>query len=126
MNRLALNTAEPVRPPRPGVKLAWYSEDFTQFADNGKTVGNLNGAPSISHDVQYHSWLPSLDAHYLIQRTWSAYVQYATGSVIPPTSHAFAVWILLSTRLRARDRLASPMTRPRTAFFWLQRDLRRR
>ena len=70
----------------PGVKLAWYSQDFTQFADNGKTVGNLNGAASISHDVQYHSWLPSLDAHYLVQRNWSAYVQYATGSVIPPTS----------------------------------------
>jgi iron complex outermembrane recepter protein len=70
----------------PGVKLSWYSQDFTQFADNGKTVGSLNGAPSITHDVSYHSWLPSLDAHYLLQRNWSAYVQYSTGAVIPPTS----------------------------------------
>jgi iron complex outermembrane receptor protein len=70
----------------PGVKLAWYQQDFTQFADNGKTVGNLNGAASITHDVSYHTWLPSLDAHYLLQRNWSAYAQYATGSVIPPTN----------------------------------------
>src|SRR5262249_45704921 len=70
----------------PGVKLAWYKQDFTQFADNGKTVGNLNGAGSITHDVSYHSWLPSLDAHYLLQRNWSVYAQYATGAVIPPTN----------------------------------------
>jgi iron complex outermembrane recepter protein len=69
-----------------GVKLAWYKQDFTQFADNGKTVGSLNGAASITHDATYHSWLPSLDAHYLLQRNWSVYAQYATGSVIPLTS----------------------------------------
>ena len=33
----------------PGVKLAYYKQDFTQFADNGKTVGNLGGAPSTNH-----------------------------------------------------------------------------
>jgi iron complex outermembrane receptor protein len=33
----------------PGIKLAYYKQDFTQFADNGKTVGSLNGAPSIEH-----------------------------------------------------------------------------
>jgi iron complex outermembrane receptor protein len=49
-------------------------------------VGNLNGAASITHDASYHSWLPSLDAHYLLQHNWSAYAQYATGSVIPATS----------------------------------------
>jgi iron complex outermembrane receptor protein len=70
----------------PGVKYAWYKQDFTQFADNGKTVGNLNGAASISHATTYTAWMPSLDAHYLLQRNWSAYAQYATGSVIPPTS----------------------------------------
>lgn len=46
----------------------------------------MGGDASITHDVSYHSWLPSLDAHYLLQRNWSAYAQYATGSVIPPTS----------------------------------------
>ena len=48
----------------PGIKLAYYKQDFTQFADNGKTVGNLNGAPSVKHVAEYHSWLPSIDAHY--------------------------------------------------------------
>src|SRR5258707_14430295 len=33
----------------PGVKLAYYKQDFTQFADNGKTVGNLGGLPSVNH-----------------------------------------------------------------------------
>ncbi len=28
----------------PGVKYSYYQQDLTQFADNGKTVGNLNGA----------------------------------------------------------------------------------
>jgi len=32
----------------PGVKLAYYKQDFTQFADNGKTVGNLGGLPSVN------------------------------------------------------------------------------
>ena len=29
----------------PGLKYAHYTQAFTQFADNGKTVGNLGGAP---------------------------------------------------------------------------------
>jgi iron complex outermembrane receptor protein len=70
----------------PGVKLAYYKQDFTQFADNGRTVGNLNGAPFVEHAVEYHSWLPSLDAHYLVQRNWSVYAQYGRGQNIPPTS----------------------------------------
>jgi iron complex outermembrane recepter protein len=70
----------------PGVKFAYYKQDFTQFADNGKVVGNLGGAPSIQHAVEYHSWLPSVDAHYLIQSSWSVYGQYGKGQNIPPTS----------------------------------------
>jgi len=70
----------------PGLKLAYYQQDFTQFADNGKTVGNLNGAPFVQHAVEYHSWLPSLDAHYLVQPYWSIYGQYGKGQNIPPTS----------------------------------------
>jgi iron complex outermembrane receptor protein len=69
----------------PGVKYAWYQQDFTQFADNGKTVGSLGGAPSISHTASYHSWLPSFDAHYLVDKNWSVYGQYAGGSNIPPS-----------------------------------------
>ena len=70
----------------PGIKLAYYKQDFTQFADNGKTVGNLGGAASVQHAVDYHSWLPSIDAHYLLQPYWSLYAQYGKGQNIPPTS----------------------------------------
>jgi iron complex outermembrane receptor protein len=70
----------------PGVKFAYYKQDFTQFADNGRTVGNLNGAASVEHAAGYHAWLPSLDAHYMLQRNWSVYAQYGRGQNIPPTS----------------------------------------
>ena len=70
----------------PGIKLAYYKQDFTQFADNGKTVGSLNGAASIQHAATYSTWLPSFDAHYMLQRSWSVYGQYGRGQVIPPTS----------------------------------------
>jgi len=71
----------------PGLKLAYYKQDFTQFADNGKTIGSLNGAPFVKHAVEYHTWLPSIDAHYLVQPYWSAYGQYGKGQNIPPTSY---------------------------------------
>ena len=70
----------------PGIKLAYYKQDFTQFADNGKTVGNLGGAASIQHAGTYTTWLPSFDAHYMLQRAWSLYGQYGRGQNIPPTS----------------------------------------
>ncbi len=69
----------------PGIKLAHYKQDFTQLAD-AKTVGNLNGAPFVKHDVTYDTWLPSIDAHYLLQADWSVYGQYGKGQNIPPTS----------------------------------------
>jgi iron complex outermembrane receptor protein len=69
----------------PGIKLAYYKQDFTQFADS-KTVGNLNGAPFVKHAVDYRTWLPSLDAHYLLQSDWSVYGQYGRGQNIPPSS----------------------------------------
>ena len=70
----------------PGIKYAYYKQDFTQFADNGKTVGSLNGALFTQHAVDYHTWLPSIDAHYLVQPYWSMYAQYGKGQNIPPTS----------------------------------------
>src|SRR5262249_13318010 len=70
----------------PGVKYASYTQDFTQYADNGKTVGNLGGKPFVTHSATYHAWLPSLDAHYAIKSNWSAYVQYGKGQDIPPTN----------------------------------------
>ena len=70
----------------PGIKLAHYTQDFTQFADNGKAVGSLNGAASVQHAVSYNTWLPSVDAHYLVQGYWSVYGQYGRGQNVPPTS----------------------------------------
>jgi iron complex outermembrane recepter protein len=70
----------------PGIKLAYYKQDFTHFPDNGKTVGNLNGAPSLSHAATYHAVLPSLDTHLLLQSYWSLYGQYGRGQNIPPSS----------------------------------------
>lgn len=68
-----------------GVKDAYYNMSLKQFAD-GKIVGNLGGAPFVSNDAGYNSWLPSFEANYRIKPNWSAYVQYGTGSVIPPSS----------------------------------------
>jgi iron complex outermembrane receptor protein len=70
----------------PGIKSSRYTQDFTQFADNGKTVGSLNGAPYIQHSATYTAYEPSFDVHYLAQSNWSVYGQYATGNNIPPTS----------------------------------------
>jgi len=70
----------------PGLKYAYYRQNLTQFADNGKTVGNLNGAPSVNHLAEYHATLPSIDAHVLVQPYWSMYAQYGRGQNIPPTS----------------------------------------
>ena len=70
----------------PGIKMSYFKQDFTQFADNGKTVGNLNGAPYIQHAASYTAWEPSFDVHYLAMANWSFYGQYATGNNIPPSS----------------------------------------
>ena len=70
----------------PGVKYSSYKQDLTQFADNGKTVGNLGGAPYVKHSATYTTVLPSLDVHYLLKKNWSIYAQYATGDEIPPSS----------------------------------------
>ena len=69
-----------------GIKVAQYGMNLTQYADNGKTVGNLGGAPSVYHDAQYRSWMPSIDARYRIRPNWTAYAQFSTGSNIPPSS----------------------------------------
>ncbi len=69
-----------------GFKWAHYNQDLKQYADNGKTVGSLNGAPFVTHSAGYNSYLPSVDANYRIKENWSVYGQYSTGSVIPPSS----------------------------------------
>ena len=68
-----------------GLKDAYYNTRLKQYAD-GKTVGNLNGAPYVIHHAGYNSWLPSVEANYRIRNNWSVYAQYGKGSVIPPSS----------------------------------------
>ena len=70
----------------PGIKFSYFGQNYVQYADNGNKIGDLGGAPSISHDVSYHTWLPSFDVHYLISGRSSVYAQYAKGDAIPPTS----------------------------------------
>ncbi len=84
-----------------GFKYAHYNQNLTQLADNGKTIGQLGGAPinvktvttvlnggagSVNHVGAYDSYLPSADANYRIRENWSVYGQFATGSIIPPSS----------------------------------------
>ena len=69
-----------------GLKVAQYGMNLTQYADNGKTVGSLGGAPSVFHEADYRSWMPSVDARYKLRSNWTAYAQFATGSNIPPSS----------------------------------------
>jgi iron complex outermembrane receptor protein len=69
-----------------GVKYAGYQMDLKQFADNGKTVGGLGGAPFVTHTADYHAWNPSAAARYRLRSNWTAYAQFAIGSVIPPSS----------------------------------------
>jgi iron complex outermembrane receptor protein len=69
-----------------GIKFANYGMQFSQYADNGKTVGSLNGAELVMHDASYRAWMPSLDARYKVRPNWTLYAQFATGSVIPPSS----------------------------------------
>jgi len=69
-----------------GVKFSSYKMDLMQFADNGKTVGALNGAPFVKHDTTFTNVSPSFDARYKVKSNWTLYAQFGTGSVIPPSS----------------------------------------
>jgi iron complex outermembrane receptor protein len=69
-----------------GVKVAQYGMYLNQYADNGKTVGSLGGLPRVYHDANYRTWMPTADARYRLRNNWSVYAQFATGSVIPPSS----------------------------------------
>ena len=69
-----------------GMKFAHYTQDLKQYADNGKTIGNLGGAPFRISSAGYTSYLPSADVNYHIKNNWSVYGQFATGSVIPPSN----------------------------------------
>ena len=70
-----------------GAKLSRYTFDLTQHSDNGGAVGTLPaGTPAVYHYATFNTVLPSADVNYRIRENWSAYAQFATGSVIPPSS----------------------------------------
>ncbi len=69
----------------PGIKYVYYKFDLTQFADNGKTVGSLNGAPYVQHSASFDAWTPSVDLNYKIMPNLAGYIQFSTGSEIPPS-----------------------------------------
>ncbi len=89
-----------------GFKYSYFNQSLQQYQDNGKTVGCL-GAPGVvppqnpktslivtcpsrlpfvTHDAGYNSNLPSADASYRLTSNWSIYGQYATGTIVPPSS----------------------------------------
>jgi iron complex outermembrane receptor protein len=85
----------------PGVKFSYDTIGTQQFADNGKTIGcfqtatagcNPNTNPSInpnqfiSNGGSYFAVLPSASLNYRIKNNWSAYVQAAQGSIVPPSN----------------------------------------
>lgn len=70
-----------------GFKYAHYGFDLTQNSDNGGAIGTLpNGVAAVNHTQGYDSYMPSADVNYRIRENWSVYGQFATGSVIPPSS----------------------------------------
>jgi len=85
-----------------GIKDANYQMTLNQYQDNTKTVGCLGGtavkatattpplciggAAFVTHGITYNNWLPNASARYYIKGNWSAYAQFAEGSVIPPSN----------------------------------------
>jgi iron complex outermembrane receptor protein len=82
----------------PGVKFAYYTIGTKQFADNGGKIGcllagcnvatgvNINPSAFVANGGSYLSTLPSVAGNYRIRSNWSAYAQYATGTIEPPSS----------------------------------------
>jgi iron complex outermembrane recepter protein len=78
-----------------GTKFSYYTVSTKQFADDGKTIGNLGTGPTVGtgnpnafiiNGGSYYKTLPSLDGNFRIMNNWSVYGQVATGSIVPPSS----------------------------------------
>jgi iron complex outermembrane receptor protein len=73
----------------PGVKFSYFTIGTKQYADNGGKIGGLgsnNPAAFIANGGSYLATLPSVVGNYRISNNWSAYAQYATGTIDPPSS----------------------------------------
>ena len=70
-----------------GAKFSRYTFALTQDADNGGAIGPLPaGVASVHHYATFNTVLPSADVNYRFRNNWSAYAQFGTGSLIPPSS----------------------------------------
>ena len=70
-----------------GAKFSRYTFDLKQLSDNGGAVGTLPaGQTAVYHYATFNTVLPSADVNYRIRENWSAYAQFGTGSLIPPSS----------------------------------------
>ena len=70
-----------------GAKFSRYSFALQQFSDNGGAVGTLPaGQTAVYHKATFNTVLPSADVNYRFRDNWSAYAQFGTGSLIPPSS----------------------------------------
>ncbi len=70
-----------------GAKFSRYTFDLQQFSDNGGVVGTLPaGQTAVYHSASFNTVLPSADVNYRFRDNWSAYAQFGTGSLIPPSS----------------------------------------
>ena len=70
-----------------GAKFSRYTFDLTQNSDNGGAVGTLPaGQTAVYHYATFNTVLPSADVNYRFRENWSAYAQFGTGSLIPPSS----------------------------------------
>ena len=93
-----------------GIKAADYRMTLNQFQDNQATKGTkgivgclggtaspfpavdtpvagapgcIGGAAFVTHEINWNNWLPTITARYRIWRQWSAYAEFAEGSIIP-------------------------------------------
>ncbi|SEC37277.1 TonB-dependent receptor [Terriglobus roseus] len=70
-----------------GAKFSRYTFDLKQLSDNGGAVGTLPaGQAAVYHYATFNTVLPSADVNYRFRENWSAYAQFGTGSLIPPSS----------------------------------------
>ena len=73
----------------PGVKFSYYTIGTKQYADNGGKIGGLgtnNPASFIANGGSYFATLPAVAGNYRIRNNWSAYAQYGTGTIEPPSN----------------------------------------
>jgi len=70
-----------------GAKFSRYTFALQQFSDNGGAVGTLPaGQTAVYHNATFNTVLPSADVNYRFRDNWSAYAEFGTGSLIPPSS----------------------------------------